>query len=29
MGTMCGGNMYSVVHGIYIVMLMKNLDTGF
>lgn len=25
LGTMCGGNMYSAVHGIYLVMLMKNL----
>jgi acyl-coenzyme A thioesterase PaaI-like protein len=25
MGTMCGGNMYSAVHGIYLVMLLQNL----
>jgi acyl-coenzyme A thioesterase PaaI-like protein len=29
MGTMCGGNMYSAVHGIYLVMLMKNLGPGY
>jgi acyl-coenzyme A thioesterase PaaI-like protein len=29
MGTMCGGNMYSAVHGIYFVMLMKNLGSSY
>jgi len=29
MGTMCGGNMYSAVHGIYPVMLMKNLGKDY
>ncbi|MCA2999782.1 MAG: DUF4442 domain-containing protein [Rhodocyclaceae bacterium] len=29
MGTMCGGNMYSAVHGIYLVMLMKNLGPDY
>ena len=29
MGTMCGGNMYSAVHGIYLVMLMKSLGPGY
>ncbi|MDA3789311.1 MAG: DUF4442 domain-containing protein [Desulfobacula sp.] len=29
MGTMCGGNMYSAVHGIYLVLLMKNLGKDY
>jgi len=29
LGTMCGGNMYSAVHGIYLVMLMKNLGKDY
>jgi acyl-coenzyme A thioesterase PaaI-like protein len=29
LGTMCGGNMYSAVHGIYLVMLMKNLGRDY
>lgn len=29
MGTMCGGNMYSAVHGIYGVMLMKHLGKDY
>ena len=29
MGTMCGGNMYSAVHGIYLVLLMKNLGNDY
>ncbi|WP_395670142.1 DUF4442 domain-containing protein [Rhodoferax sp.] len=29
MGTMCGGNMYSAVHGIYLVMLLKNLGPNY
>ena len=29
MGTMCGGNMYSAVHGIYLVMLMKSLGKDY
>jgi uncharacterized protein DUF4442 len=29
MGTMCGGNMYSAVHGIHLVMLMKNLGKDY
>lgn len=29
MGTMCGGNMYSAVHGVYLVMLMKNLGSEY
>lgn len=29
MGTMCGGNMYSAVHGIYLVMLIKNLGRDY
>jgi acyl-coenzyme A thioesterase PaaI-like protein len=29
MGTMCGGNMYSAVHGIYLVMLTKNLGNDY
>lgn len=29
MGTMCGGNMYSAVHGIHAVMLMRNLGKDY
>ena len=29
LGTMCGGNMYRAVHGIYLVMLMKNLGKDY
>lgn len=29
MGTLCGGNMYGAVHGIYQVMLTKNLGDGY
>jgi hypothetical protein len=29
LGTMCGGNMYSSVHGIYSVMLIKNLGRNY
>lgn len=29
LGTLCGGNMYSAVHGIYLVMLQKNLGKDY